>query len=189
MAKSFAESQALILRELRESLASLRNEQVERLLQAILTAKTVFVVGAGRMGILLSTFSMRLNHLGFTSFVVGSVNCPPLCEQDLLIVGSSSGETPSVREIVRIAREQKATIATITASPSSTIARMASFIVCIQAPSSLTSSESDATVSEQPMKTQFEQTLFIVLEALVLTLMDRTGQTSLDLVRRHGNLE
>ena len=106
-----------------------------------------------------------------------------------MLVVSSSGETPTVREVVRRAREQKANIAAITASEHSTIAGMASLLVFIQAPSSLAESDSDIIISKQPMKTLFEQTLFITLEAMVLSIMKRTGQSSLDMVRRHTNLE
>jgi 6-phospho-3-hexuloisomerase len=185
----FAESRVLILKELHGSLSGIHGEEVQRLVQAILSAKKIFVVGAGRMGILLSTFSMRLNHLGFASFVVGSTNCPPIHDHDLMLVVSSSGETPTVREVVRRAVEQKATIAAITASAHSTIASMASFLICIHAPSALAQPQGDGIPSQQPMKTLFEQTLFITLEAMVLCIMKQTGQTSLDMARRHTNLE
>jgi len=185
----FGQSCALILGELRESLSRVSSEQVARLLDAIRAAGNTLVVGAGRMGILLGAFSMRLNHLGFPSHVVGSTSCPPIGERDLLLVASSSGETPSVREIVRKAREHQARIAVITAVPTSTIAAMATLIVHVQAPSSIAASGNGPLLSAQPMKTLFEQTLFIALEAMVLALMQLTGQTGPDLAGRHGNLE
>ena len=39
------------------------------------------------------------------------------------------------------------------------------------------------------MKTLFEQSLFILLEAFVLCLLERTGQSAENLVKRHANLE
>ena len=141
------------------------------------------------MGIVLSAFSMRLNHLGFPSFIVGSTGCPPIGEQDLLLVASSSGETPTIRESVRKAKEHRARIAVITAVPGSTISAMATLIVHIQAPSSLAAADYDPLLSRQPMKTLFEQTLFLSLEAMVLALMQQTGQTASALARRHANLE
>jgi 6-phospho-3-hexuloisomerase len=189
MSDIYREAYTLILGELKESLTRVHGAQGEQLLKAILDAKKIFVVGAGRMGILLSTFSVRLNHLGFPSYIVGAVNCPPIGPEDLLIVASSSGETPTVREVVIKAEKEKARIAAITAVPGSTIAALASYVVHIQAPSSLADSEHDALLSKQPMKTLFEQTLFVFLEAVVLMLMRKTGQTSSDLAQRHGNLE
>jgi len=185
----FSQSCSLILEELRESVSRISGEQVFQLLDAIRTAGKILVVGAGRMGIVLSAFCMRLNHLGFPSFIVGSTNCPPVGERDLLLVASSSGETPTIREIVLKAREHRAQIAVITAAPGSTIAAMATFVVHVQAPSSIADASQGPLPSRQPMKTLFEQTLFLSLEAMVLTLMQQTGQTASSLARRHANLE
>jgi 6-phospho-3-hexuloisomerase len=189
MSDLFTESYALILNELQQSLSHVHGKQVERLLNAIRDANKIFLAGAGRMGILLSTFCMRLNHLGFPSYAVGAINCPPIGSKDLLLVASSSGETPTIREVVIKAEKEKAHIAAITATPSSTIATIASFIVHIEAPSTLMDSGDDVFISKQPMKTLFEQTLFLLLEAAVLALMKLTGQTASDLAQRHGNLE
>lgn len=185
----FGQSCSLILEELRESVSRISGEQVIQLLDAIRTAGKTLVVGAGRMGIVLSAFCMRLNHLGFPSFVVGSTSCPPVGRQDLLLVASSSGETPTIREIAQKARENQARVAVITAAPSSTIAAMATMVVHIQAPSSIAAAVDGPLLSRQPMKTLFEQTLFLSLEAIVLALMQQTGQTASSLARRHANLE
>ena len=187
--ESVARYHALIVEELRTSLSLVQDEQVARLLDEIQAARTTLVVGAGRMGILLSTFSMRLNHLGLPSHLVGSTSCPPIGETDLLLAASSSGETPTVREVVRKAREHRARIAIITAVPDSPIAAMGSLVVYVQAPASLDAPAQGVLRSLQPMKTLFEQTLFITLEAMVLALMGRTGRTAADMARRHGNLE
>jgi len=189
MGGRFTQSFGLVLHELAESLQRVPPDHVEKLLGAIRSSRNILVIGAGRMGIILSMFSLRLNHLGFTSHVVGSTSCPPIGPGDLLLVASSSGETPTVREIVRKAREYEAGIAVVTAQPTSTIGRMASVVVHVQAPASIVASEQGALLSKQPMKTLFEQTLFILLEAMVLELMRETDQTASDLARRHGNLE
>ena len=175
--------------EIESSLRKIEALSVARLLDAIPRAKAVFVVGAGRMGIVLASFCMRLNHLGLRAYVVGSVTCPPITDNDLLLVVSSSGETATVREIVLTAHGVNAEIAAITAVPNSTIGKLSSFAVCFDAPASLESGASDAARSKQPMKTLFEQTLFIFLESVVVLLMDRTNQKASDMARRHANLE
>lgn len=186
---SFTGAYRTILEELSVSLGEIREEDVENLLVSLLKVEQVFVAGAGRMGVMLSAFSMRLNHLGIPSSIAGEINCPPISESDLLLVASSSGETPTIREIVRKAAGFQAAIVAITAEKDSSIARMAQSILHIRAPSALEGSKNSAVVSKQPMKTLFEQSLFVVLESLVLVLMEKTGQTPLDLVRRHANLE
>lgn len=108
---------------------------------------------------------------------------------DLLIVATSSGETPTVREVVKKAQKENAIISAITATPKSTIATISSFIVYTQGPSSLVDIEDSPSSSKQPMRTLFEQTLFIALEAIVLALMKQTGQSASELALRHRNLE
>jgi hypothetical protein len=66
---------------------------------------------------------------------------------------------------------------------------MASLSVKIEAPASLEKAERDGLVSRQPMKTLFEQTLFIFCESMVLMLIHRTKQGINQLARRHANLE
>jgi 6-phospho-3-hexuloisomerase len=189
MAETLTEAYGLILQELQSSLSSVEQAETEKLLDTILQKKRIFVTGAGRMGIMLQAFSMRLNHLGLSSHNVGSVNCPPISSDDLLLVASSSGETSTVREVVLRAKEVNATVALITSTADSTIARLASITVFLKGPSTLEQSDEAATLSRQPMKSLFEQSLFLLLESLVLRMMNLTNQTSSDMAKRHANLE
>ena len=182
-------SHKVVLSEIDECLSRIDAGQVDDLADAIVEAEQIIVVGAGRMGLVLESFSARLNHLGFKSHVAGSLNCPPIAEGDLLLVASSSGETPTVREIAIKASKFAAGIFLITANTESTMARLSTGVLFMEAPSSIEQSETDALKSVQPMKTLFEQSLFILLESLVLRLMERTRQKADDLARRHANLE
>ena len=186
---TFKETYTLILTELEKSLCRIFEKEIVFLIDRIINTKNIIVVGAGRMGMMLQSFSMRLCHLGFNSYVVGCVNCPPICSKDLLLVASSSGETPTVREIVKKAKEAGAEIITITAKPESTIAKLSSKTVYLEAPSTIKMDKKSSLVSKQPMKTLFEQSLFIILESMVLQIMKKTNQTADDLSGRHANLE
>ncbi|MHA1395995.1 MAG: SIS domain-containing protein, partial [Promethearchaeota archaeon] len=128
-------------------------------------------------------------HLGFNSYIVGSINCPPISSEDILIVASSSGETSSVKVIVEIAKRYNADIITITANPESTIAKLSSRVVFLPATSTIKTTKDSFSISKQPMKTLFEQSLFILLESMVLQAMDHTKQKADDLAKRHTNLE
>ena len=193
MGKSFRDTSALILNEIRTCLFRIDEAQIEALVNALQRARRILLVGAGRMGLVLSSFCMRLGHLGLDAHMVGTVTCPPIGEGDLLLVASSSGETPTVREVVRKASAAGAEIATITATPDSTIAELATLVLDLEAPASLEEDDRDSNLSvltsRQPMKTLFEQSLFLLLESLVLQLMERTGQDAGDLAKRHANLE
>jgi 6-phospho-3-hexuloisomerase len=189
MASPFSEAYKIILTELGESLAKIDEAEVEHLVDRIVERGNIFVVGAGRMGLMLHSFAMRLGHLGFGSHIVGSPTCPPIGSQDILIVASSSGETATVREVVGRANRENAEIIAITARPDSTVAELASSVVFVEAPSTLEASGEGGVVSQQPMKTLFEQSLFVLLESVVLCIMHRTGQGAGDMAKRHANLE
>ena len=52
---------------------------------------------------MMQAFEKRLNHLGIDSYYVGEINEPAITENDVLIVGSGSGES-----IVPVALVKKA---------------------------------------------------------------------------------
>ena len=189
MVSSFHDVHKIIIEELSRSLSKIDERDVERLIERIMERKNIFVVGAGRVGLMLHSFAMRLCHLGFGSHIVGSITCPPIGERDLLIVASSSGETATVREVVGKAGSSDVEIFAITANHDSTIAGMARNILVVEAPSTLQTNGERASASQQPMKTLFEQSLFVLLESVVLRLMHETNQTADDMVIRHANLE
>jgi 6-phospho-3-hexuloisomerase len=189
MVSTFEDAYKTIVSELNDSLSKIDEGDVEYLGERILESKNIFVVGAGRVGLMLKSFAMRLLHLGFKSNVVGSITCPPIGAHDLLIVASSSGETATIREVVGKANRMDAEIIAITANLDSAIARLATGVLFLAAPSTLQTSEKETLRSKQPMKTLFEQSLFIVLESVVLLLMTKTDQSADDMAMRHTNLE
>ena len=54
----------------------IEDDEVERLLGAIRGARRIYVMGAGRSGLVAKGFAMRLMHLGLSSFVVGETITP-----------------------------------------------------------------------------------------------------------------
>jgi 6-phospho-3-hexuloisomerase len=183
----FQDYSRVICSEIDGVLSRVDGTDIQFLIQSIVAAKRVFLVGAGRMGLMLQAFGARLRHLGLESHLTGTVICPPITSDDLLLVASSSGETASTRVIVEQADRLGCGIITITANPGSTMGRLAKHCVCMDAPATI--AVQNGSASRQPMKTLFEQALFILLESVVLQLMDVTGQTAADLAKRHANLE
>ena len=179
----------LILNEINECLSRIDNQEIENIIDTILKSRQIILVGAGRMGLILQSFCARLNHMGIPAFMAGAIGCPPLRKEDMLLVASSSGETPTTREIALIASKMGSRVFTITANKASTIAKISTGCLYMQSPSSLTYEESNVLKSSQPMKTLFEQSLFILLESIVLYLLEHTGQNADDLAKRHTNLE
>ena len=132
-------------------------------------------------------FSKRLRHLGFNSYFLEDSSVPATNSEDLLILGTGSGSTPSVKVIAEVAIKNKLNIHTITATPSSIVASMSSRTIYLNTPSKEEFSNQD--VSIQPMTTLFEQTLGIFLDSIVLELMKAVGENNFTMKERHNVLE
>ncbi len=185
----FKRTYKLILEEIDTSLSEVNEKEVDELISEILVAEKIFVIGAGRMGIMLKAFCMRLNHLGLSSHMVGSLICPPISSKDLLIIASSSGKTTSILAMTEKAVKYNSRIFTITAEPESPISSLSSKILYLKGPSSLYNSHANLDFSSQPMKALFEQSLLVLLDSVLLMLIEKTRQTIEEISSRHANLE
>lgn len=184
---------------MRENLAALDEETVDRLAAAILRTlgdRSIFVVGAGRSGLVARAFAMRLMHLGFSVHVVGETTTPRMDPEDLLIVISGSGETLYPSTIAREAKKLGGVIAAITSYPDSTIGRLADVVVTIKGrikPDTTTDYESRQIMGIHepltPLGTLFELSTMIFCDALISELASRLGKTEEDIARRHASLE
>ena len=177
----------LILGEIEDVLNSSSFDQYKDFMESILKANKIVLFGAGRVGIAMRGFSMRLNHLGLNSFFLGDVNVPNTGAGDLLIVGSGSGNTISVADIVVIAKRNNLKVVSITANLNSLIAHESAQVIVLNCQTK-DSSDTQRT-SKQPMTTLFEQCLSIVLDSLILKLMEAKKETHLSMLERHNRLE
>ena len=179
---------AEVLGELERTLSAISPEAAEQLVDRIVGAKKILVAGAGRSGLAVKGFAMRLMHMGFDAYVVGETVTPNFTEDDLLLVGSGSGETGSLVHVTTKAREIGGGVALITIFPQSSIGQIADLSVRIPAPTPKVNADSGWT-SIQPMGTLFEQSLSIFLDLTILRLMQRATKDSADMFKRHANLE
>ncbi len=108
---------------------SLEGGEAEAFLKEMLSAKRIYVAGAGRSGFVAKAFAMRLMHLGFTAFVVGETVTPAFSSGDTLVAFSGSGETTSVVDICEIAKEKGGRLCLVTANPRSRAGRIADCLV------------------------------------------------------------
>ncbi len=60
-----------IVEHLQDTSKKFRKIQIDNFIKALLSAKRVFVVGAGRSGLVVKAFAMRLMHLNIDVYVVG----------------------------------------------------------------------------------------------------------------------
>jgi len=180
----FGTAAGIVQQEVAGALSQVQEQQVEALLAELLAAPRIFLVGAGRVGLATRAFAMRLMHLGLPAFFVGDTTTPAIRPGDLLLVCSGSGETRSMVLVADLAAQRGADIATITRNATAHIGRKSKIVVEFMG-----ERNHDRVASVQPMTTLFEQSLFLLLDALVLLLMERLGQSELQMRQRHTNLE
>lgn len=138
----------------------------------------IFVHGAGRSGLMMRAFAMRLAQAGYTVFAVGDVTTPAIEKTDLLILASASGETDGVVRCARVAKSIDATVFALTAKEASTLASLSDEIVCLPA-----ATKNDA--GSGIMGTLFEQAILLFGDAVIAAL----GADATAMRARHANLE
>ncbi len=176
-----------ILDELKQSLARVNAADCEALVSRIAKARRVFVAGSGRSLLMLKPFAMRLMHMGLQAYVVGETVTPAIGKGDLLLFGSGSGETGSLASMAKKAKSLDVEMALITIFPQSTIAGLADTVVQISAP---TSKAESGYVSIQPGGSCFEQSMLMLLDAMVIRLAEEMEiDANAGIGRRHANLE
>ncbi|RFU65319.1 6-phospho-3-hexuloisomerase [Peribacillus glennii] len=178
---------AEILKELGRSTALISDDEAEKLVNAILESKKIFVAGAGRSGFMGKSFAMRMMHMGLDAYVVGETVTANFEKDDILIIGSGSGETKSLVTMAEKAKSIGGTIAAATIYPNSTIGRLADF--SIKLPGSPKDQSDGEYRTIQPMGSLFEQTLLLFYDAVILRFMEKKGLDSNTMYGKHANLE
>lgn len=183
------------LEHLQSSSKKLRSEQVNRFIAALLDAKRVFVVGAGRSGLVVRAFAMRLMHLGIDVHVIGETITPALRGDDLLVALSGSGKTSFAVSTAKIANRIGTKIVVITSYPRSPLAKLANHIVTLPGRTEIASTKSylDRQIvgeyeSLAPMGTLFEVTALVFLDSVVASIMVKLGRKEEELRARHANI-
>lgn len=172
--------------------------QVDAFLDAILNADRIYVMGAGRSGLVAKSFAMRLMHTGFTAYVVGETITPAIGEDDLIIAFSGSGNTKTIGDIAETAKGLGAKVALISSNPKSRIGNIADFIIEIETQRDPVTCDAHEYEIRQmlgehrsfaPLGTIFETSSLMFGDAVISTLMDMKKIEEADLKRRHTNIE
>ncbi|TDL82848.1 6-phospho-3-hexuloisomerase [Peribacillus frigoritolerans] len=178
---------AEVVQELSRTVDLISDEKAEKLVNKIMESKKIFVAGAGRSGFMGKSFVMRMMHMGIDAYVIGETVTANLEKDDLLIIGSGSGETKTLVSIAEKAKSLGGTVAAVTISPDSTIGKLADIIIKLPG-SPKDQSESDYKTI-QPMGSLFEQTMLLFYDALILRFMEKKGLDSAKMYGKHANLE
>jgi len=179
---------AKITEELGRVLASVDPGETEAMVRLIQGADRVFVSAAGRSRLMASAFAMRLMQIGFRVYVAGEIVTPAIRPGDLLVIGSGSGNTKCLINHAQTAKSLGIPVCLVTTNRGSSIAALADQVVVIP-----TTTEKTANSGEQPVSLQlggntFEQSLLILLDAMVIRLTEDM-EPGLSVMARHANLE
>jgi 6-phospho-3-hexuloisomerase len=188
----------LMASKVRSIANGISDEEVEGLIREILGAKRVYVMGAGRSGLVARAFAMRLMHLGLTSYVVGETVTPALDQGDLVVVFSGSGETKTVADIAESAKAIGGRLCLITSKKDSRIGRIADCCVVIESRRDENGDEHTEFEIRQmmgkhksfaPLGTLFETASVIFADAVISRLMEIKHVNVEALRGRHVNIE
>ncbi|WP_410512782.1 6-phospho-3-hexuloisomerase [Paenibacillus sp. BR2-3] len=176
-----------IVNELQRSVLQLEEEEAEQFAGLLLRSNKIFVAGAGRSGLMGRAFAMRLMQAGKEAYVVGETVTPGIDKEDVLVLGSGSGETKGLISMAEKAKSLGAAVVAVTITPTSTIGTLADYIVKL--PGSPKDQDSGDYSTIQPMASLFEQTMLVFYDAVILRMMEKTGQTTKQMFGKHANLE
>jgi 6-phospho-3-hexuloisomerase len=178
-----------------EVIEKIDEKQVSEMIDTIVDADCVFIVGTGRSELVGKAFAMRLMHLGFTVHVVGDVTTPAIKGDDCLVAISGSGETKTVTLAAETAKEISAKVIGITGNPESTLGNNLDITINIQSKTKQPWKYYTSNVLKghyddlTPMGTLFEDTTHLFLDGLIAEFMALLGKKEIDLKKRHAIIE
>lgn len=159
----------------------LDSKNVNKLIDEIIHAKRIFLMGAGRSGLEARAFAMRLMHLGFNVHVVGEVTAPTPTSDDLVIIISRSGKTPSIIDLGTVIKSKNPTMAIITTNKDYSLILDIAIII----PVIIEDMDKNLRECFLPMGTLFEAVSHIFLDAIISELKNRSGTTEEMMKDRH----
>ncbi|MDR2053576.1 MAG: SIS domain-containing protein [Treponema sp.] len=184
---SIVETAVQAAKELADCLGQIREADVQRLTDDVLSAKRVYFAGAGRSLIALRGVAMRFMHVGIETYVAGDTTTPAFEAGDLLIAGSGSGETAGIINMVTKAKAIGGKTALFTIRPNSTMASLCNPVIII--PAYTDKVEISAKRPVLPGGSQFEQALLLLGDTMILRLAQARGVATDRPFARHANLE
>lgn len=185
-----------ILENISSTIKELEEEPTRLLIEEIKKADKIFLWGAGRSGLMAKAFAMRLSQLGFLVYVVGETISPGMSKGDVFIVVSGSGETLSVVNAAKVAKNLGVKTLAITSYPESSLGKLSDEIIRIEGKTKVDIEKDHLKHQIQgvhssltPLGTLFEDTVLVFFDGVVGELMIEMNATEDQLLRRHSRVE
>jgi len=194
-------SSSALLSLVSKNLSEVSEAEVNRCIELILSRRDrkIFIMGAGRSGLVGRAFALRLLHLGYEVHILGETLMPSVSKDDLVIAISGSGSTRLVITAAEAAKHVGATIIGITSYPDSSLGKLADFVLQVKGRVIPTTEANGRDYFARqilglheplaPLGTLFEDTCMILLDAMIPILMNKLNLSEVDLGRRHANIE
>lgn len=187
--KRYQELSDEIAKEHKKVFELLDIDELRNALNAIKKAENIFVFAAGREGISLRSFAMRLAHLGKRAYWVFDDTTVGIKKNDLYITSEGSGEVGSFDYYLKKVKEAGGDILIFTGNPDGThIKKYADYRVFVRATAYL-ANRTDVVPTVQMMGNQYEQHLYMLCDLMIMLLTEEMGLTYDDLETRHRNVE
>jgi len=185
-----------IVDNISKTIDELSEGDVDALIKAIRTSQRIFLWGAGRSGLMAKAFAMRLSQLGFVVYVVGETISPGMKQGDVFIVVSGSGETTSVVNAAKVAKELGVHVIAVTSYVTSTLGNLSDKAIHIKGKTKVDIEKDHLKHQIQgvhsfltPMGTLFEDTVLVFFDGVVGKLMNELRATERHMMGRHSKLE
>ncbi len=176
-----------LLENITKVLSDVDEDEIDNMIERIILTKVkggnVFVVGAGRSGLVAKSFAMRLYAVGFSVVVVGETIVPKAREKDCIIAISGSGTTQFTVNAAEAAKQQGAKVIAITSRPESPLGQLADELVELKGRIEDADSALDYAPRQlsglhtplHPLGSLFELSAMILLEAIISEILSKVG--------------
>lgn len=154
------------------------DQYVEKLGFAVENNSKIIGIGAGRMGYSLRAHVMRLSHLGLNTYFIGDTSLPRIDEKSVVIINSSSGETPTNILYTQQASMAGSFIISFTSNRQSTIAGLSDLVI-----------EYPVIETHQLMKTIYEQFTYLLFDYAIEELVRKLDLNRNFITKNHSILE
>ncbi len=174
-----------VVQEINTVMGMVDEDQLTQAETVIQKNKRIFVLGAGRSGLMAKGFAMRLMHIGYTVFVIGETITPSIQPEDVLISVSGSGKTGSVLEPTEKAKQDGVKIIAVTSNGNSPLGQLSDATIVVPG----ATKGGDGVQSIQLLSTLFDQSVHVTLDVLCLMLSQRDHVSNDAAKAEHSNME
>ena len=174
-----------VLSEIQEVMTQVDESQLVAAEKIVAKDKRIFVLGAGRSGLMAKGFAMRLMHIGYTVFVIGETITPSIAEGEVLVAVSGSGTTGSVVGPAQKAADNGVQVIGVTSNPTSPLATLGEAAIIVPG----ATKAGDGVKSIQLLSTLFDQSVHVTLDILTLMISRRDHVSNDTAKATHSNME